>query len=235
MPADTRRRFRAGGLDRANRGQAMVEFALVLPLLVTVLTGTIILGMGVFYQQQLGNAAREAARYATVHTATSDCPTVSWLPPDVSRAPNSYYPCDAPPAWPLMTAYARDAVFGMSKGNVHIAACWSSYWTKDSLGNWAAPDAPPPPAPGASGPLTYFRQCTIGGQNPRATSALPCPATTTAPDDTGSNLSTSTGKNTNQVTVYACYEWRPPLAGFLLIPQVVHLRAVITQGLEYQQ
>lgn len=222
-------------LNRTGRGQAMVEFALVLPLLVMVLAGTIILGTGVFYQQQLGNAAREAARYATVHSATSACPTVSWRPPDPSRTPNSYYACDAPPTWPLMTAYARDAVFGMSKGDVHVAACWSSYWRKDSSGAWAEPDAPPPPPPGGSGPMTYFRQCTIAGQNPRATSALPCPATTSVADDMGSNLSSSTGTNTNQVTVYACYEWQPPLAGFLLIPQVVHLRAVVTQGLEYQQ
>ncbi len=196
-----------------------------------VLVGIITLGIGVFYQQQLGNAAREAARYAVVHSATSDCPTVSWLDPDVSRAPGSYYRCDVPPAWPLMTAEARNAVFGMVKSDVNVTACWSSYWTKDSAGGWAAQDA----AASTTTP-TYLRQCTIAGQNPRTdASALGCPATTTAPDDTGSDLSSSSGTNANQVTVYACYEWHPPLAGFLLIPQVVHLRAVLTQGLEYQQ
>lgn len=221
----------AGRMDGAVRGQALVEFALVLPLLVMVLAGTITLGIGVFYQQQLGNAAREAARYAIVHSATSDCPTVAWLDPDISRAPASYYRCDLPPTWPLMTARARDSVFGMERSGVHIAACWSSYWTKDSFGNWAAQDAP-----ASTTTPTYFRQCTIAGQNPRTSaSGLACPATTTVPDDTGSDLSSSSGTNTNQVTVYACYEWRPPLAGFLLIPQVVHLRAVLTQGLEYQQ
>jgi hypothetical protein len=232
VPADTRRKFRARALDRASRGQALVEFALVLPLLVTVLAGTIILGVGVFYPQQLGNAAREAARYAVTHSATSDCPTVSWLPPDVSQAPGSYYACDPPPTWPLMTTYARDQVFGMVRSDVHIAACWSSYWTKDSLGNWGSPDAPPP----STTVSTEFRPCTIGGRDPRTNSSgLACPATTTSVDDTGSALSSSTGTNANEVTVYACYEWRPPLAGFLLIPQVVHMRAVVTQGLEYQQ
>ena len=232
MAANAPRMFRPGGLGPAIRGQALVEFALILPLLVTVLAGVIVLGIGVFYQQQLGNAAREAARYAVVHSATSDCPTVSWLPPDVSRAPGSYYPCDPPPNWPFMTAHARDQVFGMVRNDVHIAACWSSYWTKDNLGNWGSPDAPPP----SSTTTTYFRQCTIGGRNPRTnSSALACTATTTSVDDTGSDLSQSTGINANQVTVYACYEWRPPLAGFLLIPQVVHMRSVVTQGLEYQQ
>jgi hypothetical protein len=231
--ANARRLFSRRTQDRS-RGQALVEFALVLPLLVTVLAGVIVLGMGVFYQQQLANAAREAARYAVVHSATSDCPTVSWLEPDVSLQPGSYYSCDPPPTWPYMTAYARSAVFGMSRSSVHIAACWSSYWTKDNLGNWAAHDAPPPSS--TSSTPTYFRQCTIAGQDPRANvSALACPATTTLADDTGSDHASSTGINANQVTAYACYEWRPPLAGFLLIPQVVHLRAVVTQGLEYQQ
>lgn len=232
MAADTRRM--AGGREptRAIRGQALVEFALVLPLLVMVLAGTIVLGIGVFYQQQLGNAAREAARYAVLHSATSDCPTVSWLPPDVSQAPGSYYACDPPPTWPLMTAYARNQVFGMVRSQVHVAACWSSYWTKDNLGNWGSPDAPPP----STTATTYFRPCTIAGQDPRTnSSALSCPSTTTSIDDTGSDLSSSTGRNANQVTVYACYEWQPPLAGFLLIPQVVHMSAVVTQGLEYQQ
>jgi len=231
VPARTRHRSRARQPERANRGQALVELALVLPLFLMVLFGVITLGIGVFYQQQLGNAAREAARYAVVHSATSDCPTVAWLDPDVSRAPGSYYRCDVPPTWPLMTAAARNAVFGMVRSDVNIAACWSSYWTKDSFGGWAAPDA----AASTTTP-TFFRQCTIAGQNPSTdSSSLGCPAVTTAADDMGSDLSSSTGTNANEVTVYACYEWQPPLAGFLLIPEVVHLRAVLTQGLEYQQ
>lgn len=214
------------------RGQAMVELALVLPLFLMVLAGIIILGVGVFYQQQLSNAAREAARFAVIHSATSDCPTVSWLDPDVAVAPKTYYRCDPPPTWTEMTAFARSKITGMDRTSVRVSACWSSYWTKDNLGNWAAPDAPPPD----SSVTTYFRGCTIAGVDPRTNAdALPCPATTTASDDTASDLASSGGANANQVTVYACYEWRPPLSGFLLIPQVVHLRAVVTEGLEYQQ
>jgi TadE-like protein. len=206
-----------------------VEFALVLPLFVMVLVGIITLGIGVFYQQQLANAAREAARYGVIHSATSDCPTVAWLDPDVSRAPKTYYRCDPPPTWPYMSAFARNAVFGMAQSDIHLAACWSGYWTKDNLGNWGAQDA-------AASPTTYFRPCTIAGVDPRTNmSSLACPSTTTAADDMASDLASSSEHNANQVTVYACYEWRPPLAGFLLIPQVVHMRAVVTQGLEYQQ
>jgi hypothetical protein len=214
-----------------------VELALVLPLFLMVLFGIITLGIGVFYQQQLANAAREAARYAVVHSASSLCPTVSWIDPDVATQPHGYYRCDAPTgsattSWPYMTADARAAIFGMPTTDVGVAACWSGYWTKDNNGNWAAYDAPPPNAT----VTTYFRGCTIGGVDPRTNAtALPCPAVTSSSDDLASDLSTSGGINANQISVYACYEWRPPLAGFLLIPKVVHLRAVITQALEYQQ
>jgi hypothetical protein len=59
----------------------------------------------------------------------------------------------------------------------------------------------------------------------------------TSTDDTGSALAMSmpAGSNANRVTVYACYVWQPPLAGFLLLPDSVTLRAVITEPLEYQR
>jgi TadE-like protein len=218
---------------RAERGQALVELALVLPLFLMVLFGIIILGVGVFYQQQLTNAARDAARFAVIHSASSDCPTVSWRDPDPLAAPGGViYRCDPPPTWPQMTAYSRGRLVGMATNDVKISACWSGYWTKNGDGTWGSADAPPPNATTS----TYFRGCTIGGVDPRTDAAsLSCPATTSSADDMASDLASSTGLSANQVTVYACYEWQPPLAGFLLIPQTIHLRAVITQGLEYQQ
>lgn len=206
-----------------------MELALVLPLFLMVVFGIIILGVGIFYQQQLTNAAREAARFAVTHSASSDCPTYSWLPPNAAAVPGGViYPCDPPPSWPQMTSYTRGRLIGIARNDVNIAACWSGYWTKDGTGNWAAWDAPPVDG--------NFRSCTMGGIDPRTnTSALPCPVTTASSDDMASDLATSTGKSANQITVYTCYEWKPPLAGFLLIPPTIHLRAVITQAMEYQQ
>jgi hypothetical protein len=220
---------------RATRGQALVELALVLPLFLMVIFGIIILGIGVFYQQQLTNAARDAARFAVIHSASSDCPTVSWLDPDPVAAPGGViYRCDPPPTWPQMTSYARGRLVGMAANNVKISACWSGYAKKNPDGTWVTgskDEALPTPAQ-----PTYLRPCTIGGIDPRTnTGSLPCPATTSMGDDTASDLSVSTGKSGNEVTVYACYDWQPPLAGFLLIPQTIHLRAVITEGMEYQQ
>ena len=86
----------------------MIELALVLPLFLMVLIGIITLGIGVFYQQQLTNAAREAARYASIHSATAQCPTVPSLDPARRNRPLSYARCDQPAAgWPKMTAAAQ--------------------------------------------------------------------------------------------------------------------------------
>lgn len=49
------------------RGVSMVEAALVYPLTILLLTGTLILGLGVYRYQQLMSLAREGARYASVH------------------------------------------------------------------------------------------------------------------------------------------------------------------------
>ena len=62
----------------------------------------------------------------------------------------------------------------------------------------------------------------------------PMPVTTYANDE-ASDMSASFAGTANEVTVFACYNWRPPMAGFLLIPNTVTLRAVITETLQYQQ
>ena len=224
------------------RGQTLVETALILPLFLMVIFGIITLGLGIFYQQQVTNAAREAARYAAIHSATATCPTVPqltavdrrWDPdPPISR----YFRCDPPP-WTDMTAAGRAYVSGLPANQVHFSACWSSYWTKDGAGDWSDYDAPPA-GPSASPVPTYFRQCTIAGVDAQADpNPLTCPAPAmTSTDDTGSALAMSmpAGSNANRVTIYACYVWRPPLAGFLLLPNDVTFRAVITETLEYQR
>ena len=63
---------------------------------------------------------------------------------------------------------------------------------------------------------------------------LGCPGG--ASTDTASNSSEGQGRIVaNRVTVYACYEWDPPMAGFLLIPSTVTFRAVISEPIERQQ
>jgi Flp pilus assembly protein TadG len=61
--------------DLSGRGQALVEFALVVPLFFLLLLGTVEFGRAVYTIEMLNNAARDGARYAIVHGAQSTCPS----------------------------------------------------------------------------------------------------------------------------------------------------------------
>ncbi len=242
-------------IRRRHDGQALVEFALVVPLLTLVLFGIIVLGIGVFFQQQLTNAAREAARYASIHSATAQCPTVATIDPD-QNVPTSYYRCDQPPAWPLMTAAGRDATWGVDPTKVYLVACWSGYvnGATPSPGTTPPPGSYDAPPPGTytigTSSVTYdttWAPCSIGYTDPSTgvttwvadpqdnASQIHCgPSLVTS--DTASDQSDRTGVVVaNTVTVYACYQWTPPMAGFLLIPDRVTQAAAVTEPIERQQ
>ena len=233
---------------RPSRGQALVEMALVLPVVLAVVLGVIVFGIGLFYQQQVTNAAREAARYAAIHTATSECPTRSRRDVNSGMLPDpslvNVTPCaggqptaSALTSWQNMQDYGRErAGFGFDEGELHFAACWSGYTdvTLEAAG-LPAWDAPPIQADGTT--ENTWSPCTIAGYDPATeASLLGCPPpVTTGTDDTASNLANSSLGTANQVTVYACYEWQPPLAGFLLIPETIPLRATISESLQHQR
>lgn len=52
---------------RKQRGQELVEFALILPLLLLLMVGIFEFGYVVFAYNTLSNAVREGARYGSVH------------------------------------------------------------------------------------------------------------------------------------------------------------------------
>ena len=56
-------------LKRKEDGQAMLEFALVLPIFLLILCGIIDFGWMFYNQLALNNICREGARYAVVNTA----------------------------------------------------------------------------------------------------------------------------------------------------------------------
>ncbi len=62
----------AGPAPRAERGQALVEFAILLPLVVVMFFGIIQFGFLFGGQIALVNAVREATRYASTSTANSN-------------------------------------------------------------------------------------------------------------------------------------------------------------------
>lgn len=216
-------------------GQALVEFALVFPIFLLVLLSVIILGLFVFYGQQLSNASREAARYAAVHSTTAQCPTVSRLDPISSNSPSGYFRCDPPETgWPKMTAHGRSFIWALEPSGVGFSACWSGYVSPTNFAD-ALPGSP-----------NTFVDCSIGGVNPRTSpDDLTCPPpATVAPsapyladgDDKASSIAFGNGvQYPTTVTVYTCYVWTPPLAGFLFIPGAITIRAVTTEAMQRQQ
>ena len=52
--------------QRCHPGQSLVEFALLFPLALLLITGFFDLGRAIFYYSSLTNAVREAARYAII-------------------------------------------------------------------------------------------------------------------------------------------------------------------------
>jgi len=59
-------------IREARRGQTLVEFALVLPLLILLLVGIFDFGRAIFAYNTINNAAREAARLAIVDQTFAD-------------------------------------------------------------------------------------------------------------------------------------------------------------------
>jgi TadE-like protein len=227
-------------------GQALVEFALVFPLFLILLFSIITFGLYVFYNQQLANAAREAARYAAVHTSTAQCPTVGQLDPPDTLKPLKYIRCDAPElGWTRLTNAARSKVWGMAPDQVSLTACYSGF--VDQENNYDAL----PIDPNTSLHNT-FSNCTMHGVDPRTSpSSLDCPALLSVPlgvappmttkadgDDKASDIAVAVGNNVpyaTTVTVYTCFQWKPPMAGFVIIPSQITLRAVVTEALQRQQ
>ncbi len=219
----------------------MVEAALVMPLFIMVLFGIIVLGIGVFYQQQITNAAREAARFAAIHSATARCPTTGTLDP---ASPPTSYPvvtvpggCDRKAAgWPFMTPHARNAVFGLNRSAVKLSACWSGYRKDTATGKIDAPPSGDYTNVGIGNISSVFVQCHIDGVDPTIDpTAIRCQDSLPTTDQASSRSESLSTPVANTVTAYACYEWRPPLAGFLLIPEIITLKGVVTEAIQRQQ
>lgn len=87
---------------RAERGQALVETALVLPLLLLLIVGLFDVGRAVWLSNTLATAVREGSRYGVVHGALSGSPTgpgsATYTPPDTDTA---------------ITAHVRNYAYGV--------------------------------------------------------------------------------------------------------------------------
>jgi Flp pilus assembly protein TadG len=110
-----------------SRGQAMVEFALVIPVFLLLMVGLFDFGRVIWVNDTLSTAAREAARYAIVHggSASTYCPAG---PP----APTAVIPPVTDANCPYL-APSRQAIKDMAQkwaagtsANVTVSVCYGA-------------------------------------------------------------------------------------------------------------
>jgi Flp pilus assembly protein TadG len=109
--------------EEGQSGQALVEFALILPLLLLIITGLFDVARAVWQENTLAYSAREGTRYAIVHGSAG---TPALGPSD--------------PAEPNITAVVRNAAVGVA--NVTVTTSWPD--TKNDRGYRVAVDASAP-------------------------------------------------------------------------------------------
>jgi Flp pilus assembly protein TadG len=144
--------------NRSTRGQTMVEFALILPIMMFLLTGFFDLGRVVLAHDALGHAAREAARYAIVHGSSPGnlCP-VGPLPAGVT-APTASPACPFPsPSRESIRIEAREQA-AVAGNTVTVEVCYG----QGCVGDTDAPDAEGNPAANTRGtPVTVTVHTTV--------------------------------------------------------------------------
>ncbi len=121
------------------RGQSMVEFALVLPILVLLLAGFFDFGRVVLGNDALAHAAREAARYAIVHggSALNPCPVGPAGPEAVIPAASPSCPFPSPSKESIRIEAREQAAAAGSNVTVQVCygiGCVGDTDTVDSLG-----------------------------------------------------------------------------------------------------
>lgn len=103
------------------RGQALAEFALILPVFLALVLATLDMGRVILANQMVANAAREGARYASVHGATP-----------LGCDGSAQRPCAATTASKAtIAAYtSSQAIAGGS--SISVAVCYSSVSVQSS-------------------------------------------------------------------------------------------------------
>jgi len=112
-----------GSRDRSQRhgGQALVEFALVAPMLFLLLFSIVEFGRFVYYANVLNDATREGTRYAIVHGAKALCPSgpLPGGPPPPTNA------CDQT-GQKVIDTVRRFAIGVIPDGDFQIYVCWGT-------------------------------------------------------------------------------------------------------------
>ena len=116
------------------RGQALLEFSLVLPIFLIMLMAVVDIGRAIWAQNSLASAAREGARYAIVHggSDTTDCPigpiSAGRTLPVPSASASCPYP--SPSKQSIKDAVAAAAAAGGT--NLTVTVCYGAGCSGDT-------------------------------------------------------------------------------------------------------
>ena len=101
--------------SEGQRGQSMVEFALVLPVVLLIITGVFDVARAVWQENTLAYAAREGTRYAIVHGSGYCSPATCPRPDDAGIV----YPNNKQPVIDVV----QHASVGIG-GTINVTVCW---------------------------------------------------------------------------------------------------------------
>jgi Flp pilus assembly protein TadG len=203
---------------KARVGQAMVEFALVAPVLLLLIGATIDMGRGVLLYSLLSGAARDTARQATLaYNAGSNT-----LPPDCTALTT---PCSLSSV--ITAAHLLDSL-----GASVVYQDSSAISSPPPYGTYVANADPTQPGTitltGATNPNTvyvfiYELDSTGGNPTPRWS----CP---TCAAVNGAYVRTA---GHQRVVVDLKFKWQPVMARFLGIPTVITFDALSVDRMEF--
>lgn len=116
---------------RTGRGQALLEFALIIPIFLTMLMGIVDVGRAIWAQNSLAAAAREGARFAIVHGGSDAtlCPVGPTARTDVPAASSSC-PYPSPSKQAIKDAVIAAAMAGGS--SITVTVCYGTGCSGDS-------------------------------------------------------------------------------------------------------
>jgi TadE-like protein len=137
------------------RGQSLVEFALVFPIFILMFFGLVDGARLVYTNSQLGQAAREGARVAAVESSnmgSTDLACVSSESQITAARPGAHV-CPADP-----TALKADVVSAVNRMAVGLGAIATVYLACDSGG---AADPGPPSIPADPAPTGAWTEATV--------------------------------------------------------------------------
>lgn len=203
---------------RSGRGQALVEFALVAPIVLLLIGATVDLGRGLLLYSLLQGASRDTARQAALSYYSGS----NTLPPDCTALTPT--PCSLGPL--VNGAHQLDSL-----GVTVVYADSTTISAPPSYGVWVvAPTTTQPGTLALNGATAnnvyvfiYELDATAGNPNPRWS----CP---TCAAVNGSAVRTS---GHQRVVVDLKLNWQPVMARFLGIPTVITFDSQTVVRMEY--